>query len=285
MLKEFRIERKIFARQQRIAEKTLVPIFRKALNKSVSQVIDYVRQNGTLTNPSFLIDENVWRTAYQQAYSQLPLKIAKQEYYRQRGLEAQTEEKASAIYFLVDVWQSIFRDYALNYVYQISRELNQTTIDIITEALGSVNALGLDRDGSIRLFIKTLDSKLKLRTNTISRTEATTLSNLGKEVGARSWIDEQGGQGYKVWLGRNDIRERPSHIHENDTIIPVDDKYELIDPTKESSADECLRPGDIHLKAKNRINCRCTQSLMTENRFNAYNKRGRIINGKLKGAS
>lgn len=285
MLKEFRIERKIFARQQRIAEKTLVPIFRKALNKSVAQVLEYVRQNGTLTNPVFLIDENVWLKAYQQAYSQLPLKIAKQEYYRQRGLEAQFEEKASAIDFLVDVWQSIFRDYALNYVYQISRELNDTTIRIITEALGDVNHLGLDRYGSIRLFIKTIEGKLKLRTNTISRTEATTLSNLGKDVAARSWIEEQGGQGYKVWLGRNDIRERPSHIHENDTIIPIEDKYELIDPTKESSPDECLRPGDVHLKAKNRINCRCTQSLMTENRYSAYQKRGRIVDGKLKGAS
>lgn len=285
MLKEFRIERKIFARQQRIAEKTLFPIFRKALNKSVAQVLEYVRQNGTLTNPIFLIDENVWLKAYQQAYSELPLKIAKQEYYRQRGLETQFEEKASAIDFLVDVWQSIFRDYALNYVYQISRELNDTTIRIITEALGDVNHLGLDRDGSIRLFIKTIEGKLKLRTNTISRTEATTLSNLGKDVAARSWIEEQGGQGYKVWLGRNDIRERPSHIHENDTIIPIEDKYELIDPTKESSPDECLRPGDVHLKAKNRINCRCTQSLMTENRYNAYQKRGRIVDGKLKGAS
>lgn len=285
MLKEFRIERKIFARQQRIAEKTLVPIFRKALNKSVAQVLEYVRQNGTQTNPVFLIDENVWLNAYKQAYSQLPLKIAKQEYYRQRGLESQTEEKASAIDFLVDVWQSIFRDYALNYVSQISRELNDTTIRVITEALGDVNHLGLDRDGSIRLFIKTIEGKLKLRTNTISRTEATTLSNLGKDVAARSWIEEQGGQGYKVWLGRNDIRERPSHIHENDTIIPIEEQYELIDPSTENQSDPCLRPGDIHLKAKNRINCRCTQSLMTENRYNAYVKRGRIVDGKLKGAS
>lgn len=285
MLKEFRIERKIFARQQRIAEKTLVPIFRKALRDSVAPVIDFVKHMGTGVNPSYLINQNVWSKAYQKAYSDLPLKIAKQEFYRQRALETQSEEKASAVDFLVDVWQSIFRDYALNYVYQISRDLNQTTIDIITQALGDVNALGLDRDGSIRLFIKTIEGKLKLRTNTISRTEATTLSNLGKDVAARSWIEQQGGQGYKVWLGRNDPRERPSHIHENDTIIPIEGQYELIDPATENQSDPCLRPGDIHLKAKNRINCRCTQSLMTENRYNAYVKRGRIVDGKLKGAS
>jgi len=83
MLKEFRIERKIWQRQQRIAEKTLVPIFRNALNKSVKQVIEYVKQNGTLTSPVFLIDETVWLAAYQKAYSNMPLKIAKQEYLQQ----------------------------------------------------------------------------------------------------------------------------------------------------------------------------------------------------------
>lgn len=285
MLKEFRIERKIWQRQQRIAEKTLVPIFRKALRDSIKPVIEFVEQMGTGINPVYLMNGNVWNNAYTQAYSQLPLKIAKQEYYRQRGLEIQTESKASAIEFLIDVWQSTFRDYALNYVYQIQRELNETTARIITEALGDVNALGLDRDGSIRLFIKTLDGKMKLRTNTISRTEATTLSNLGKEVGARSWIDEQGGGGYKVWLGRNDPRERPSHIHENDTILPMETEYQLIDPATESSADPCRRPGDVKLKAKNRIRCRCTQSLMSQNRYQAYLKRGRIVDGKLKGAS
>lgn len=285
MLKEFRIERKIFARQQRIAEKTLVPIFRKALRDSVAPVIEFVKQMGTGVNPVYLLRTNVWSSAYQQAYSQLPLKIAKQEYYRQRGLEAQTEEKASAIDLLIDVWQSIFRDYAINYTYDIQRDLNDTTSKIITEALNDINFLGLDRDGSIRLFIKTIDGKLKLRSNTISRTEATTIANLGKDVAARSWIEEQGGQGYKVWLGRNDIRERPSHIHENDTIIPIEGKYELIDPKTETQSDSCLRPGDVHLKPKNRIRCRCTQSLMTENRYNAYVKRGRIIDGKLKGAS
>lgn len=280
MLNEFRIERKLWVRQQRIAEKTLVPIFRKALRDSVAPAIDFVRRMGTQVNPYSLINTSVWTIAYQQAYSNLPLKIAKQEYYRQRGLETQ---KATAIDFLVDIWQTVFRDYALNYVYQIQRDLNQTTIDIITDALGSVNALGLDRDGSIRLFEKTLDGKMKLRSNTISRTEATTLANLGKDVGARSWIQEQGGQGYKVWLGRNDVRERQSHIHENDTIIPIEEEYILSETGQPD--DSCLRPGDTKLTAKNRINCRCTQSLMTENRYNAYVKRGRIVNGKLSGAS
>lgn len=280
MLKEFRIERKLWARQQRIAEKTLVPIFRKALNDSVAPVMDFVRRMGTQVNPASLINTNVWTIAYQQAYSNLPLKIAKQEYYRQRGLETQ---KATAIDFLVDVWQSTFRDYALNYVYGIQRELNQTTIDIITQALGDVNALGIDRDGSIRLFERLVNGKLKLRTATISRTEATTLSNLGKDVAARSWIEESGTQGYKVWLGRNDVRERPTHLHENDTIIKLEDKFVLEEPG--FAPDEGLRPGDVNYAARNRIRCRCTVSYMTSNRYNQYLKRNRIENGKLRGAS
>lgn len=282
MLNEFKQERKLFARQQSIAEKQLLPLFRKALKLSVQPVIDFVRSMGTNVNPIPLINGNVWNNTYTQAYQAIGMKAAKKEFYRQRALEA---NKASAIEFLADIWSSLFRDYALNYSYGISRELNQTTSDIITEALGNVNALGLDRDGSIRLFEKLLNGKLQLRTRTISRTEATTISNLGKDVGARSWIDQQGGGGFKVWLGRNDIRERPSHIHENDTIIPIDDKFGLVDPAINDTPDECLRPGDVHLKAKNRIRCRCTASYMTLNRYNQYVKRGRIVNGKLSGAS
>lgn len=279
MLNEFKQERILFARQQRIAEKTLLPIFRKALIETVAPVIEFIRQTGTNINPSSLINRNVWNTAYTNAYL-VATKIAKQEYYRQRGLD---QQKASAVEFLLDQWGVIFRDYALNYVYGIQGELNQTTIDIITEALGTVNALGLDRDGSIRLFEKELNDKLKLRSLVISRTEATTISNLGKEVGARSWIQETGGKGYKVWLGRNDAKERPSHINENDTILPIDDDYVLSAPGQPD--DRCKRPGDINLTAKNRINCRCTQSIMSEIRYNAYVKRGRIVGNKLVGAS
>lgn len=274
MLNEFKEERSIFARQQRILEKALLPIFRKALKESVSPVIEFVRSNGVNINATTLVNPNIWNKAYLQAYN-FANKIAKQEFYRQRALERQ---KASAIDFLVDIWTSTFRNYALNYVYGISRELNQTTIDIISKALGDTLVLGLDRDGAIRLFEKTVNGAMRLRSLVISRTEATTISNLGKEVGARSWIEQQGGQGYKVWLGRNDARERPSHLQENNTILLLEDKYDL-------SGESCDRPGDVNLSAKERINCRCTQSLMSENRYNAYIKRGRIVDGKLIGAS
>lgn len=275
MLKEFKRERQLYAKQQRIAERELLPIFRKALKDSISQVIDYVKNFGTETNPIFLIDESIWQKAYSKAYNQIGIKIAKQEYYRQRGLE---NTKADGIGFLIDVWTSLFKDYATNYIYKIATDLNANTIKIITEALGEINALGLDKDGAVRLFEKTVNGKMKLRSLVISRTESTTITNLGKEIGAMAWLDESGQSGFKVWLGRNDKRERQSHLSENDTIIKLSDKYNL-------DGQLCDRPGDITLTANQRINCRCTQSIISERLYNLYVKRGRIVNGKLIGAS
>ena len=280
MLNEFKRERELYAKQHRIAEQTMLPIFRKALKETIIPVIEFVNSFGTDINPSYLINQNVWQSAYTKLYNEIGIKIARQEYHRQRGFETQ---KASNIGFLVDIWTSLFRDYALTYVYQIARELNDTTVKIITEALGEVNALGLDRDGSIRLFEKTLNGKMRLRSLVISRTESTTLTNLGKEVGARAWIDESGQKAYKVWLGRNDGRERQAHLDENNTILEVDQEYVL--EATDYPTESCSRPGDTNLSAKNRVNCRCSQSIMSESRYNLYLKRGRIVDGKLVGAS
>lgn len=277
MLNEFKQERILFARAHSIAEKQILPIVRRTLRQSVQRVIQYANDFGIEgLKPEGLINPNVWDKMYLNIYQSIGMKLAKQEYYRQRTLESST--KASAIEFLVDIWSSSLRDYALRYTYQISRELNQTTVDIINRALGQKYELGLGRDGAVRLFEKYLNGAMKTRSLIISRTEATTISNLGKDIGARSWIDEQGGGGKKIWLGRNDPKERPTHLEENDTILDIDDKYNL-------SGDLAERPGDVNLLPKNRINCRCTQSLMSQNRYNQLVKRGRIVNGKVIGAS
>lgn len=276
-MNEFDRERLDFQRQHRIAERQLLPIFRKALNKQLSRVIEYANTFGLdAMNVEGLIDPMVWRSVYPTAYQMIGMKLARQEYYRQRNLDGQ-EQKASAIEFLVDVWSGMLRDYALKYAYFIERELNNTTIEIIKRALGEAFSLELDREGRVRFFNKTITDITKGRGLTISRTETTTIANLGKEIGARSWIDEQGGKGYKVWLGRI-IGERETHLEENDTILPIDDLYSL-------RGDMCERPGDARLTAANRINCRCTQSIMSQIRYNAYVRQGRIVNGKLTGAS
>jgi len=271
-MNEFDKERERFAKDHSIAEKQVLPYFRKALAANIAPVLKWVEDFGTDNVPvEKLIKEDVWILTYPQVYQIIGMKFAKNEYYWQRNNEG---VKASAIEFLVDIWSGLLKDYALRYTYQIQRQLNDTTIDIITRALNNEAFLSMDRLGRVRLFVNDVKESMKNRSLTISRTEATTVSNLGKEIGARSWIDQNGGQGYKMWLGRV-VGERETHLAENNTIIPIDDLYVL------GGNDTCERPGDLSLKPANRINCRCSQSLMSQNRYNQLVKRGRIVNGKV----
>jgi len=278
---EFKQERIDFERFHKTASKEVASYFRKALKQTIQPTLDYAKTFGLeALNMALIppINPNVWGRTYLDVYNLIGMRMAKKEFYRQRNLELGYQEKASAIELLLDVWTSLLRDYALSYTYRISRELNETTIEIIKKALGDTLALGLDWDGSIRLFEKELNGKMRLRTGVISRTEASTISNLGKDIGARSYIDSVGGQGRKVWLGRNDKKERPTHVAENDTIVLIDDYYSV-------GGFEALRPGDVVLPPEERIGCRCTASYMSENRYNFYLKRGRIVGDKLIGAS
>jgi|GEM_PF-4435698 len=276
MLKEFREERLIWNRFHAKAEKELFTVFRKALLSSIAPVIKYAENNGLNNIPvNGLVNRNVWIVPYQNAYAKQGMQMAKIEYYRQKSL---TPSKASAIDFLVDIWSGILKEYALTYTYGIQRELNETTVKMIQAALGDVAELDMDRTGRLRLFIKVLKDRVKNRAANISRTEVTTLANLGKSVAAQSWVDEQGGRGYHVWLGRNDEKERPDHLHTNNTILPLEENYIV-------GGEQAIRPGDVNLSQKQRIRCRCTQSIMTANRYNRYVKLGRIVNGKLVGAS
>lgn len=272
----FKQEALQFAKFQKTAEKQLAPIFGKALIKSITPVLAWVEKFGIENVPvSDLVVKTVWSEPYLKAYDLIGMKAAKREYYYQRTIEGLEAEKNSAISIFVDEWTHILIDYALNYVSRMQSNLTQTTIDIITNALGQDYGLEADEGGKIRLISKSIKDSMKTRSLSISRTEATTIANLGKEVGARSWIEQQGGQGYKVWLGKV-VRERPEHLALNNTIITIDDLYDM-------SGVDCQRPGDVVLPANLRINCRCTQSLMTENRYNQYVKRNLIVGGKIVG--
>lgn len=276
-MNEFEQERRLYAKQHAIAEKQLKPIFRKAIIANMKPVVKWIVDFGHKDVPvEKLIRGDVWLPTYLVAFEMIGQKFARQEYYNQRNLD-NSGTKASAIEFLKDVWSGTFKTYATEYLNGIISSLNKTTYDLITSALAEGEELGLDRNGFTRWFYKKANQIVADRTQAFTRTEATKISNLGKEIGARSWIDEQGGQGYKVWLGRI-ANERPEHLNLNNTIIPIDDYYDM-------SGFECQRPGDKNLPANLVINCRCTQSLMSQNRYNAYVKRGRIENGRLTGAS
>lgn len=270
-------ERKRYAKQHLIAERELKPLFRKAIQDNMRPVVKWVADFGSNNVPvERLVKTNVWMPVYLVAFERLGQKFARQEYYYQRNEDM--GKKASAIEFLKDVWSGIFKTYVTDYVNKIADSLNQTTVDLIRAALADGDELGLDSNGFVRWFYKKANEIVADRTRAFTRTEATAISNLGKEIGARSWIDEQGGGGYKAWLGRNDERERKTHLQTNNTIIPIDDFYEV-------GGELCQRPGDKALSLNERVMCRCTQTLMSENRYQGYLKRGRIANGKLTGAS
>lgn len=269
----FKQERIEFARFQRNAEREILPIFRKALLKSIQPVLNWVEINGTDSVPvTLLVNRSVWEPTYLTVFEMIGQRAARLEYYSQRRREGY-ETKASVIDFLKDIWSGKLRDYALTYTYSIQRELNDRTIELIQRALGDDGMLEMDRLGRIRFFLTKIKGVMRSRSVTISRTEATRTANLGKEIGARSWIDENGGQGYKMWLGRV-VNERPTHLEVNNTIIPMDQLYTV-------GGELAERPGDINLSADEVINCRCSQSLMSQNAYNQLVRRNRIVNGKV----
>lgn len=269
----FKQERIEAAKFQKTAEREILPSFRRALYKSIQPVMDWVEANGTDGVPTtLLINRNVWQPTYLHVFDLIGMRAARKEYYYQRRMDG-VEMKASAIDFLKNIWSGKLRDYALEYTYNIQQELNNRTVELINRALGDDGMIELDRQGRIRFFLKKIKGVMRERSLTISRTESTRTANLGKEIGARSWIDENGGNGYKMWLGRV-VDERPTHLAVNNTIIPIDDLYTVGDEQAE-------RPCDISLSASESINCRCSQSLMSQNRYNQLVKRNRIQNGKV----
>lgn len=271
---EFYAERVEFAKFHNTAEKELLPYFRKAIQASIQPVINWVNTFGTENVPvDKLIKRDVWAIVYPNVYQLIGLRMARKEYFRQRKLEG-IEQKASVTDFFKDVWSGKLKDYAANYAKYIQEELNNTTIELLKRALGDDAILELDSMGRVRFFLQKIKGLMQTRTENISRTEATSISNLGKEIGARTWIDENGGEGFKMWLGRNDERERPAHLRENNTIIPIDDYYVL-------DGFEAERPGDVRLPGNLRIMCRCTQSIMSQNRYNALQRAGRIVGGRV----
>lgn len=273
-----------FAIYQRRAERRMQPLFLDTLNQTMEPLFRYVDQFGLENVPvEQLITVDAWEPMYLRAFNDVGLPVAENEYRWQevKELDAMEGKAFGFPQFLVDIWSGTMRDYALKYVYGITRELTNTTVELITKALGEDYGFEIDRVGKVRLFRKRVGEATTVRSFTISRTETTTISNLGKELAAREWISDQGGQGYKTWLGRI-ANERPEHLILNNTILPINEPYKMVIAAgKGVGSYDCDRPGDVNLPAKLRINCRCTQSIISERAYNQYLKRGLIRNGKV----
>lgn len=245
-----------YAKEHKNYEKRARPVFLNAVRKNALPAIEWIDLNGAEDVPlDLLVAQNDWVIPMQQAYLMIAPLAAKREYYYQKRV------KATAIDILLNVWYDIFRDYATSYAYRIMNELTETTRETIRDAIKEGYELKLN-GSQLSAYIrkKVMGEISRNRANVIARTESTTASNLGKEQGAKSYFEQQGTKGYKEWVGRNDGRERHTHIALNDTVIPIDDKYTV-------GTEQALRPGDLDLSAKERCNCRCTQMFMSAERY------------------
>lgn len=230
------------------------PLFLRALQSQVNTVVEYIRRTGNTDPPlDILVDPNIFIKPIQDAYIMVGMLSAKRQYY----LMQKTESKA-ILGFLLDAWRSIFYNYATDYAYRINNELSETTKEEIRRGLSESYEMGYNADRTATYIRNKVGRQIsRSRAVLISRTESATAANLGKRKGADSWAEENNEVLYKEWIGRNDGRERNTHIALNDTIIPANERFRVGDDLGEY-------PGDVNLSAAERCNCRCTVIYMSE---------------------
>lgn len=256
----------IYAKQHRIYERRAYPIFLRALHEQVQPTIDWIKVNGS-TNPPLdaLVVPAIWRDPMVEVYQMIGMLAARREYFFMRNTDK------GALDFLIEAWRQVFYYYAINYAYRQENELSETTKNEIRYALSVAYDNNLNTDETVAYIRKRIYNEIsRSRAVMIARTETTTAASLGKETGARQWLADQGQQGYKQWIGREDDRERgretdTMHWHLNDQIIPIDDKFVFTDANGITSYG--LMPGDVNLPANQRINCRCTLIYMSQRRY------------------
>lgn len=251
----------LYEKQLERYAKRVYPIFLKALQKQVAPVVEFIRRTGN-TNPplDILVVPNVFIRPLQDAYELVGMLAAKRQYYYMQN----TEEKA-LLDFLIDAWRAIFYDYATNYAYMIDNELSDTTKEEIRKALAYSYEQGYNADRTATYIRNSVGRQIsRSRAVLISRTESATAANLGKRTGADSWLKENNQKGYKQWIGRGITtgphKERDEHLVLNDTIIPIDQDWNV-------GGEPAQYPGDTHLSASMRCNCRCTQIYMSQRRY------------------
>lgn len=237
--------------------KRVYPIFLRALVEQIQPVLEFIRRTGNTEPPlDLLIDPRIFIKPLNESYELTGMLSAKREYY---GMVKSESKAISDI--LLDAWRAIFYDYSTNYAYQIINDLAETTKEEIRRALTYSYENGLNADRTATYIRNSVGRTIaRSRAVLIARTETTTAANLGKLTGAKSWLKEQGQDGYKEWIGRADGRERHTHLEMNGTIIPIDEDF-VVDGEK------CTTPGDTRLSAGERCNCRCSVIYMSKRRY------------------
>lgn len=244
-----------------IYAKRIRPVFLNALKRASDPAIYWIDQNGAGNVPlELLVNNLVFVQSMTQAYNMVAPLAAKREWFYQK------RTKDDILDILSSAWFGIFREYALNYAYRISNELAETTRESIRVAIQEGYSLNLNTNQLAAYIRKKVGVINRNRATLIARTEATTASNLGKEQGAKDWFKSQGENGYKMWVGREDGRERPTHTALNDKAIPISEDFKV-------GGELAQRPGDIRLSGDERCNCRCTTQYISERLYNRLYKK------------
>jgi len=237
-----------YARQHRIYERKIAPIFYDALRRSVQVAIQTLDPND--------VDSGVWIKAYQDAY-ELAWPFARREYNHLKRVKADLP-----VAFFNEVWRQAMIAYGFRVNLAFSLDLTETTKQQIIKAIAEANELTLSRTQTARLIEKyTLGVIGRNRSLLIARTEATTASNQAKQIGAASYFEEIGeAKWYKMWITRLDGREREDHK-------VVDSKMVLNTDNFTVGGFQMEIPGDPTAPAKERVRCRCTTVNLSERQY------------------
>ena len=260
--------RQNYENQHRIYERKVRPYFYNVIISQNDKVINWISENGQDNIPyDLLIDANDFSKAIIASYLEIGLIVARREYYFTRRIELDTKID---IQLFISRWKDLIIEFSTNYAYRIQNELSETSRNDVIQALIYAQENDITGDRLVTFLRKRLNKQIsRFRANLIARTEATTASNYAKEIGARTWINETGQQGYKGWISRMDERVRHNHLDLNDTYIKIDDLWDV-------GGQLANAPGDTILNAKERISCRCTQVFLAESTYLRLQKLGQI---------
>lgn len=161
------------------------------------------------------------------------------------------QKKRRPIGFNELIVAAIINEYKLKLLNESAAEIDQTTRDIIQEALTAGQLRGLSLPDVLKEVL--ISGMVESRARMILRTELNKAANYAEQIG----VDATGLPTNKIWVATNDDRTRDSHRHADGQ------KVEDGKPFTISGQYTMQRPGDSRnedgtkVPAKEIINCRC----------------------------
>jgi len=226
-------------------------IFNKVLLKNYADVIKALKKDGALDDLNYTVTEALkkglpaWEKAYKKVYLSVGLDFAtfiNAGFTKSiGGIESKGTESD---------WRAGIKDYLLLEGGQKITLVNETTRKAMMKSLGIVVADGGGAD-EMATRLATDSQISQMRALKISRTEVINASNLGSFTAAET----VGIPLNKKWLATSGNRTRPTHVAANGQTVKMQAFFSV-------GGSKLKFPGDTSqgAKAKEVINCRCTQT-------------------------